>query len=200
VASTAGQISYEDLAPKERRRLLFRHLLRVALSTVVLVVLYYVLPLGGGLHGSAIPIFAIGSLALAVLVTRQVRSIMASDYPRLRGIEVLLTIFPCFLLLCAATYFALARATPHAFSQPLNRTDALYFTVTVFATVGFGDITATTTTTRLIVTIQMLLDLVILGAGFKLLLGAVQMGLKRKSATPTQDTARPVEKGDATAD
>ncbi len=32
VASTAGQIRYEDLAPKERRRLLLRHLLRVALT------------------------------------------------------------------------------------------------------------------------------------------------------------------------
>ena len=42
------------------------------------------------------------------------------------------------------------------FSQPLNHTDALYFTVTVFATVGFGDITATTEAARLVVTGQMI--------------------------------------------
>jgi hypothetical protein len=36
----------------------------------------------------------------------------------------------------------------------LTRTDALYFTVTVFSTVGFGDITAKTETARLVVTGQ----------------------------------------------
>jgi len=35
----------------------------------------------------------------------------------------------------------------------------------------------------------MLADLVLLGAGLKLLLGAVQMGLKRQSASTTQDQA-----------
>ena len=38
------------------------------------------------------------------------------------------------------------------FSEPLTRTGALYFTVTVFSTVGFGDITAKTEAARLVVT------------------------------------------------
>jgi voltage-gated potassium channel len=39
----------------------------------------------------------------------------------------------------------------------MTHTDALYFTVTVFATVGFGDITARTDTARLLVTVQITL-------------------------------------------
>jgi hypothetical protein len=47
------------------------------------------------------------------------------------------------------------------FAGPLTRTDALYFTVTVFPTVGFGDITARSETARIVVTGQMIADLVI---------------------------------------
>ena len=52
------------------------------------------------------------------------------------------------------------------FSQEdLSRTDALYFTVTVFSTVGFGDISPTSESARLVVSGQMILDLFILGFG-----------------------------------
>ena len=34
----------------------------------------------------------------------------------------------------------MAASDPAGFSQPLDRTTALYFTMTVLATVGFGDI------------------------------------------------------------
>jgi voltage-gated potassium channel Kch len=63
---------------------------------------------------------------------------------------------------------------PSTFSEPLTRTDALYFTVTTFATVGFGDVVPRTETVRLLVSGQILLDLVILGLGIKVILGAVQ--------------------------
>jgi voltage-gated potassium channel len=53
--------------------------------------------------------------------------------------------------------------------------------VTVFATVGFGDITATSQPARLIVTAQMILDL-ILGLGIRVFLGAVQRGRQQDTA------------------
>jgi hypothetical protein len=62
----------------------------------------------------------------------------------------------------------------------LTRTDALYFTVTVFSTVGFGDITAKTETARLVVTGQMIADLVILGLAIKIIVGAVRRGRQRQ--------------------
>ena len=67
----------------------------------------------------------------------------------------------------------------------LTRTDSLYFTVTVFATVGFGDITATSQTARVVVIAQMLLDLLVLGLVVKVFLGAVEIG--RGLSTTRQD-------------
>lgn len=69
-----------------------------------------------------------------------------------------------FLLLFAATYFLMAAADPDSFNVDVfTRTDSLYVTVTVFATVGFGDITATSQTARAFVSAQMILDLIVLG-------------------------------------
>jgi Ion channel len=90
---------------------------------------------------------------------------------------------PPFLLLFAATYFLMAQADLGNFNlHPLTRTDSLYFTVTVFATVGFGDITATSQTGRLLVTAQMILDLIVLGLGIRVFLGAVQRGRQQDAA------------------
>jgi hypothetical protein len=66
------------------------------------------------------------------------------------------------------------------FSQPMTRSNALYFTVTVFATVGFGDITATSQAARLVVTGQMIIDLIIIGLGARVILGAVTRGRRRR--------------------
>jgi hypothetical protein len=84
------------------------------------------------------------------------------------------------VLLFASTYVVMATISAGSFSQPMNHTDALYFTVTVFATVGFGDITAKTDPARLLVTVQMIIDLIILGLGAKVVLGAVTRGRQRQ--------------------
>ncbi len=81
---------------------------------------------------------------------------------------------PFFLLLTAGTYYEMARHSSSSFARPLNRTDALYFTVAVFLTVGFGGISATSQTARLVVTGQIIADLVILGLGIKIIVGAVE--------------------------
>ena len=68
-----------------------------------------------------------------------------------------------YLLLFASTYFLMERASAANFTQPLTRTDALYFSVTVFTTVGFADITAKSETARVMLIVQMLADLALLG-------------------------------------
>jgi voltage-gated potassium channel len=50
----------------------------------------------------------------------------------------------------------------------------------VFTTVGFGDITAKSEGARLLVTGQMITDLIILGIGAKVILGAVTRGRQRQ--------------------
>ena len=74
-------------------------------------------------------------------------------------------ILPFYLLVFASTYFLMQRASAANFTQPLTRTDALYFSVTVFSTVGFGDITPKSEAARVVLIVQMLGDLALLGAG-----------------------------------
>ena len=155
----------------------------------MLVVIYYQLPLDRPSTPVAVTMLTIGLVAFTGLVAYQVRAIVRSKFPLLRGVEALATSIPFFLLLFAATYVVLATISAGNFSQPMSRTDAIYFTVTVFATVGFGDITAKTEVARLVVTGQMLADLIVLGLGVRVLLSAVQRGRQRP---PTgTDTAPP---------
>ena len=78
-------------------------------------------------------------------------------------------------LLFAATYFLMARSRPATFGAPLTRTDAMYFSSTIFTTVGFGDITAKTEAARILVTVQMMLDLVVIGLVVRLVLNAIKV-------------------------
>ncbi len=102
------------------------------------------------------------------------RAILRAQYPGIRAVQSLAVITPLFLLLFAATYFILGVDDPATFTEHLSRSDAIYLTVTIFATVGFGDITAQTEAARLVVTTQMLLDLVVLGFGIQVIFGAVK--------------------------
>jgi hypothetical protein len=86
-----------------------------------------------------------------------------------------------FLLLFASAYVVMAAITAGSFSQPMTHTNALYFTVTVFATVGFGDITAKTEAARLVVTGQMIIDLIIFGVGVRVIAGAINRGRRRRA-------------------
>jgi hypothetical protein len=98
----------------------------------------------------------------------------------LRAIEALAINVPLFLLLFASAYVVMAAQSPASFGGHLSHTDGLYFTVTVFSTVGFGDITAKTQTARLVVTGQMIADLVFLGVGIKIIVGAVGRGRQQR--------------------
>jgi hypothetical protein len=157
--------------------------LRAAGSTTALVVIYYLLPLDRYSAGVAVTVLIAALVALAGLITLQVRSIMASPFPGLRAAEALATSLPLFLLLFASTYLVTATESAGSFSQPLTHTDALYFTVTVFATVGFGDIIAKTEAARLVVTGQMIIDLIIIGIGARIFVGAVRQSRQRQPDT-----------------
>jgi voltage-gated potassium channel len=163
---------------------IMRSLLRAAGSSAVLVTIYYLLPLDHSVEWVAVMMLVIGLAALVGLVAFQVRAISGSRFPGLRALEALAVTVPLFLILFASTYLVMAALSAHNFSQPMNHTDALYFTVTVFATVGFGDITATADTARLVVTGQMIIDLIIIGIGARVILGAVSRGRQRQPSEP----------------
>ncbi|MCW0215747.1 MAG: potassium channel family protein [Pseudonocardia sp.] len=155
--------------------------LRVATSVAVLVTLYDVLPLDNCSVPAALAMLLVGLTGFIALVAAQVHWIIRSPFPMLRAVEALATSVPFFLLLFAATYVVLAGLSPDSFGEPLSHIDGLYFTVTVFSTVGFGDITARTQPARVLVTVQMIADLVVLGLAVKVIVGAVKRGRTAES-------------------
>jgi len=168
--------------------------LRPLVATAAVLAVYYWLPLDRYSPGVAITVLVIGLVLLIALIAWQVRRIIADPYPRLRAVEALATTGSLFLILFASSYFVMARLAPHSFGTPLTRTDALYFTVTVFSTVGFGDITAKTETARLVVTGQMIVDLFFVGFGLRIVVGAIGRGLQqRQPQDPGEDSRRGVE-------
>jgi len=166
----------EPLSNRRRRWLIVRGLLRALATTVVMVALYYVLPFNRWPDTSVFVVLVIGIALLSTMIGWQVRAIESSDSPGIRAVQALASTTPLFLLLFASTYLLMSAEDPATFTEALSRSDALYLTVTIFATVGFGDISAQTETARLVVTSQMLLDLVILGLGIQVILGAVKRG------------------------
>lgn len=152
---------------------------RVVVSSAVLLGLYYFLPFDG--LGGAGPLIrlVVGLGAFVVLVVWQTRTIIRSPHPGLRAIEALAVTIPLLMLAFAAAYYAMEHANAQAFTEPLTRTDSLYFAVTVMTTTGFGDIAARTEPARVVVTIQMALDLLVLGLGLRVILGAVRIGRAR---------------------
>jgi voltage-gated potassium channel len=177
-----------SLSDRRRRRRTLLGVLRSLATTIVLVVLYYELPLD---HVRNVPVtLVVGVVILAVVTVLQLRVIGRSAFPAVRAIEALATTVPLFLLLFASAYVIMADANPANFStHPLTRTDGLYFTVTVFSTVGFGDITAASQSARLVVTVQMLLDLAALGLVVRAFVSAVQSAKEQAApdAQPQRD-------------
>ncbi len=82
---------------------------------------------------------------------------------------------PAYVGLFANIYLSFSYTSQQAFREPLSP----YFTVTVLATVDFGDIAPRTDVARIIVSVQMLLDLVLLGALVHLVGGAAKVGVAR---------------------
>lgn len=172
-----------DLPTGERRRKISLGLLKAVAISAVLIALYYNAPLDrmGGTPLWLSLMFAL--VALTILTGYQMRAILRATHPAVRAIEALAITGPLFLTLFAASYFLMAQDSASNFNvHTLSRTDSLYFTVTVFATVGFGDIVGTSQAARSLVMVQMILNLVFIGLVVRLFLGAVRQAHRQDPA------------------
>ncbi|WP_227984184.1 potassium channel family protein [Nocardia spumae] len=163
-------------ADGDRRRAVLAAAARTSGTTIVLVALYFLLPFH---HLDELgPLLGLcgGLVLVVVLIVWEAKRILAARYPGLRGAEAMTVIAVAFILMFATIYVLMSSVAPDGFTAPLTRVDALYFTVTVLGTVGFGDIAATSQAARVVVTVQILADLALIGAGVRVLIAAVQRG------------------------
>jgi voltage-gated potassium channel len=173
-----------DGGRRARRRLVLVALLRTLLTVAAVLVLYYVLPLDRDFRPRTVVELFLGLVAFGALVAWQVRGILRSSAPALRAVESVALTVPLFLVVFAAVYVVLVNTDPASFTQSLTRTDVLYFVVTVFATVGFGDISPVTEAARVLVTVQMVCDLLLIGLVLRVFLTAVNSS--RRGGTALQ--------------
>jgi voltage-gated potassium channel len=170
----APPLRVADLDPTQRRLAMPRCAGIITLSWVLIVGAYFLLPIG---HESGLrALIRLGAdIALVGAVFAwQIGRINSAELPELRAVEALGIVIALFLVLFSAIYLAMAHGNKHTFTQDLDHAKALYFTITIFSTVGFGDITPRTDASRLIVSAQMLLDLAIIGVVVRLLLNAAK--------------------------
>lgn len=175
-----------------RGRFLVLGVLRPLLTVVLLVTAYYLVPSVGRMRGATLVLLVAGLAVVTAVVAWEVRSILRSRYPLLQGVQALSLSVPLFLLVFAEAYLVLDQVRSGSFSAPLTKTDALYFTVTVFATVGFGDIVPVAQHARILVTVQMIGDLLVLGLGLRVILTAVRRGRagRAEAESPGDDMDR----------
>jgi voltage-gated potassium channel len=169
-----------SLTPQSRPRRGARIVLRSVIFSVAISVAYFVLPMTSDFSGVGIITLTLDLIGLTALLIWQIRAIVHSPYPLARAIEALAISVPLFLAIFASTYFLMGQAEPASWSEPLSRLDAAYFAVTIFATVGFGDITAVSDTARAVTTLQMIADIILVGLAARVLVGAVKEGLRRQ--------------------
>jgi voltage-gated potassium channel len=143
--------------------------------TVALFVLYSLAPLDEKpTHFVAFLELAFALAALVTITTWQIVLVARSPYPRLRAFEAIGISAPLLVILFASTYVSMDAVSPQSFNESLTKIDGIYFTVTALATVGFGDIAAASQTARVLVTVQMIIDLIFIGVVAKVLVGVTQ--------------------------
>ncbi|MFE0457470.1 potassium channel family protein [Streptomyces sp. NPDC058914] len=160
---------------------------RAVLIAASLVTAYYLLPLDRIDTVGAGAVLACGLLVVVAVFSWEVRAILRSPHPRLKAVEALAATLALYVVLFAGAYYLLDRSTPDSFSEPLTRTDALYFALTTFTTVGFGDIAARSQAGRVVTMVQMTGGLLLVGLAARVLAGAVRAGLRGQGREPPSE-------------
>ena len=169
------------------RRTVFWLVALVVLGTVV----YYLVPVPGQMRESSwATLFGCGVAALGGLIALAIwRLLSAGEIIRIRALVLLLVLTILFFSWCDDSVARL----PGQFVDLHTKTDALYFTVSTIATVGFGDVHAEGQLARAAVTIQIVFNLVFLGAALAMISGFLRERAqsRRAGGRPPTDGAGP---------
>lgn len=117
---------------------------------------------------------------IAIYVTffvRQIRGVYKARYPTLRAAEALILTAAMFLAIFSIVYVTISLEDPSSFTEPLDSFSAYYYSLTVLATVGFGDIAPTNVPARSVTMVQMALDIAFIAALIRVMGGAAKKAL-----------------------
>lgn len=163
MATTKGPV-------RPSNRVLVLSAIRPVLVIGALLAVYAVVPLRGGTTIMAVTVTAVvGLIVFGGVFIHQVRRIQGSATPTLAGVEALVLVYGTFLVQFAVLYVTVSASDPGAFDEGLNRVGGLYLSITVLSTVGFGDVTPASDLARILVSIQMIADIVLIATAFRIL-------------------------------
>lgn len=127
-------------------------------------------------------VFMVAMAVVFLLYLRwQIHSIHRSGTPQTRWIESVIVLGVLFVSVFARSYRILSVVDPAMFSQELNPLDSYYYAVTVFSTVGFGDIVPKLNMAKLLTMVQMIGNLVLIGLVVRVLASAGARARSRAS-------------------
>ncbi len=172
--------SLESLDRRQRQRVITRSALRILVSVVLLFALYGALPAADRTGAGTLLQLFVGLIIFGAVLGWQVLKIMGAEHPELRAAEALAIAVPIVVIVFAFTYLSMSHVQPGSFSEPLSHVRAIYFVITVISTVGFGDITPKTDAAMIVVSFQIMLDLVLLVGIVRAVFFAAQVGVRRR--------------------
>lgn len=169
------------------RALTWRALLRTVTTLVVAGTAYFTLPFSGLDDLPTLLLLVLGSVVVCAVCAWQVWSVLRSPHPMVQAMEGIAATVTVYVLGFASLYAVISQVEPEGFTEVLTRMGALYFSLTVFATVGFGDIAAVTDGTRAVVSAQIVCNLIFLALVVRLFVLTAKHRWQQVGETPTTD-------------
>ena len=163
------------------KRRLAGKLLSTAAVAAGLIALYFLVPIGGTGWPYGIGVAVLAIVGLVPFSLKRCLAILQSPHPLLATVDALVLLLVVQVLAFSTTHYAIATHSPSQYAGLHTKTDSLYFTVTTLATVGFGDIHAAGQAARVITTVDIVFNLVFVGAVIRLVGWAGRRGLATRA-------------------
>ncbi|HXW88206.1 MAG TPA: potassium channel family protein [Streptosporangiaceae bacterium] len=169
-----------------------RHLAGAVSLAVLATAVYFAVPVPGRMREVSWELlFSSGMLVLALLIVLAIRRLLrAGEGARIRVLALLLVLTVLFFSWCEDALAAL----PGQFAGLTTKIDGLYFNISTLSTVGFGDVHAIGQLARAAVTVQIVFNLVFIGAAVGIVSGALRSRATRR-LQPGHDGTSPVPDG-----
>jgi hypothetical protein len=174
-ASTGTSQGTSTSSDAAHTRRAVRKTLWTVLTIVVPIVAYFVMPLDREFGKLLAVVLVVGAAAALIPMSiHQARLVLRSDDPLFDAMRCIVSALVFLVISYSSAYFVLATSYDDQIKGIETKLDAIYFTMTIMATVGFGDITATGQAARAVVTGQMVINLAVLAVALRVVSWALK--------------------------